>query len=137
MEVDNTTLAIFGLIAWALFLLVGIALMRTGATLTQGRAANSFSPNGDDLSPFSGRLCRAYANCCELLPFALAAMLYGVATDQTGVTNGLALVLLGARLGQSIVHIISTSSLAVLLRFALFLPQVAIVLYWATKFIGL
>ena len=134
MPVDNTTLAIFGLIAWTLLLLVAIALMRTTASTAGGRDANSFSPNGDDLSPFSGRLCRAHATCYEFLPFALAAMLYAVATDQAGITNGLALIVLGARVGQSAVHIISKSNLAVMLRFALLLPQVGIVLYWAAKF---
>jgi uncharacterized MAPEG superfamily protein len=134
MHADNTTLAIFGLIAWTLLLLISIAMMRTGATLTAGRDANSFTPDGDDLSPFSGRLCRAHANCYEFLPFALAAMLYAVATDQTAVTNGLALIVLAARLGQSIVHILSKSNLAVMLRFAFLLPQIGIVLYWAAKF---
>ena len=137
MDIDNTVLVIFGLISWTLLLLIGIATMRTIATMTLGRTANSFDPNGDNLSPFSGRLCRAHANCYEFLPFALAALLYAVASDQTIVTNGLALILLGTRVGQSLVHIVSKSNFAVMLRFALFLPQVFIVLYWALKFISI
>jgi len=134
MPLDNTAIAIFGLVSWTVGLLVIIAVMRTSLTLFKGRDANSFSPSGDDVSPFSGRLCRAHANCYEFIPFALAILLYAVATDQSAVTNGLALILLFARIGQSFVHIMSTSKMAVTLRFALFLPQVLIVLYWAAKF---
>jgi len=134
MQLDSTTLALFGLVSWTLILLVLIALMRTGLTLFKGKAANSFSPSGDDVSPFSGRLCRAHANCYEFIPFALAILLYAITTEQTAVTNGLALILLFTRIGQSLAHLISTSKLAVMARFAFFLPQVLIVLYWAAKF---
>ena len=134
MPLDQTTTALFGLIAWPIILLVVIAMMRTGLTLFKGKDANSFSPSGDDVSPFSGRLCRAHANCYEFIPFALAILLYAIATDQTAVTNGLAMILLFARIGQSVVHLASTSKLAVMARFGFFLPQVLIVLYWVAKF---
>jgi len=134
MPLDNTATAIFGLVSWTVGLLVIIALMRTGLTLFKGKDANSFSPSGDDVSPFSGRLCRAHANCYEFIPFALAILLYAVATGQSAVTNGLAIILLATRVGQSLVHLISTSKLAVMARFGFFLPQVIIVLYWSAKF---
>ena len=134
MPLDNTATAIFGLVSWTVGLLVIIALMRTGLTLFKGKDANSFAPSGDDVSPFSGRLCRAHANCYEFIPFALAILLYAVATGQSAVTNGLAIILLATRVGQSLVHLISTSKLAVMARFGFFLPQVIIVLYWSAKF---
>ena len=134
MPLDNTATAIFGLVSWTVGLLVIIALMRTGLTLFKGKDANSFSPSGDDVSPFSGRLCRAHANCYEFIPFALAILLYAVATGQSAVTNGLAIILLATRVGQSLVHLMSTSKLAVMARFGFFLAQVIIVLYWSAKF---
>ena len=64
------------------------------------------------------------------MPFALALLLYAVASDRTEVTDGLAIYVVIARVGQSTTHLISTSSPAVLIRFAFFAPQVAILLYW-------
>jgi uncharacterized MAPEG superfamily protein len=133
---DNTSIAIFGLVVWTLLLLTGIAVLRSGLTLTRVRAANSFRPSGEDVSPFSGRLCRAHANCYEFVPFALAILLYAVATDQTVMTNGLALIMLYARMGQSIIHLVSTSRAAVSLRFAFVVPQIAIVFFWISRLIA-
>jgi len=48
---------------WTLLLLAGIAALRVAKTLSGERRANQFSPSGEDVSPFSGRLCRAHANC--------------------------------------------------------------------------
>ena len=132
---NSTSIAIFGLVGWTMLLLAAIGTLRTTLTLTGARAANSFSPSGDDVSPFSARLCRAHANCYEFVPFALAILLYAVATDRTGVTDGLALLLLGARILQSAIHIASTSRLAVTLRFAFIVPQIAIVFYWIWRLV--
>lgn len=136
MALDNTALALFGLIAWTIVLLIGIAGVRASLVLTNKREANSFAPSGEDVSALSGRLCRAHANCYEFLPLALAVLLYAIATDQTGITNGLALIVLLARLAQSITHILSTSALAVNLRFALLIPQIGILLFWMASFAG-
>ena len=57
-------------------------------------------------------------------------MLCALATGQTSVTDGLAFTFLGARLAQSVIHIISTSNSAVLLRFLFFAVQVMIVIWW-------
>ncbi|MEO0368279.1 MAG: hypothetical protein AAF197_05770 [Pseudomonadota bacterium] len=66
---NNTELALLIYIAWFLTLLGGIAVLRTWVTVIGKKAANSFSTSGDDVSPFSGRLCRAHANCYESFPF--------------------------------------------------------------------
>ena len=61
----------FALVAyasWTLALVFAIACLRASLTLRGKRAANAFSVTGDDVSPFSGRLCRAHANCVENLP---------------------------------------------------------------------
>jgi hypothetical protein len=67
-------------------------------------------------------------------------MLLAIATGSTDITNGLALVLLGARLVQSIVHIASGSPIAAQVRFSFFIAQYAIAAYWTVlllcKFCG-
>ena len=62
-------------------------------------------------------------------------MLYAIATDQTAITDDLASVLLGARLAQSIVHLVSTNTIAALVRFIFFFVQVCVVGYWIAKFL--
>ena len=119
--------------AWSLVLLVGIALYRSVISMTAGKALNSFSAAGTDLPPFGLRLTRAHANTYEFLPVAGAVMQYAIATDQSDLTDGLATVLLGARLAQSAVHLVSTSTLAVLVRFVFFVVQVGVVGYWITR----
>ena len=61
-------------------------------------------------------------------------MLLAMATQTTEITNPLALIVLTARIGQSSIHLVSTSNLAVQARFSLFLVQVVISLYWLTAF---
>jgi len=46
------------------------------------------------------------------------------------------LVVPASRIGQSTVHLLSTSVMAVLVRFAFFHVQVLIGGYWALRFIG-
>lgn len=132
---NPTALALSGYIAWFLLLLGGIAVLRSGLTVSGKRLANSFSPDGYDVSPLSGRLCRAHANCYESFPFIGGLLILALATGSTEVTNSLALVVLFARILQSSTHVISTSILAVQIRFAFLLVQYLIGVYWAVQFI--
>jgi hypothetical protein len=61
-------------------------------------------------------------------------LLLAIATDQTTVTDGLALYCLGARIGQVTTHLISTSERAVQIRFGFFIVQLGIVGYWLVQF---
>ena len=126
----GTALLLFA--SWSMVLLVGIALYRSWISMTAGKALNSFTAAGTDLPGFGQRLTRAHANTYEFLPIAGAVMLFAIATDQSTITDDLAGVLIGARLAQSIVHLVSTSTIAVLLRFTFFLVQVCVVGYWIT-----
>lgn len=130
----NTETTILGVVLWVLTLLVTLAIYRSSLTLIAGKQANDFSPTGLDLRPFGQRLTRAHANAYEFLPFALAIMILAVATDRSQITDDLAMVLLALRVGQSVVHLISTSPNAVIVRFVLlFIPQIAIVVWWSTQ----
>jgi uncharacterized MAPEG superfamily protein len=106
---------------------------RTYLVVTGRVAANSFKPDNSGLSPFMQRLARAQANCVESLPIFGGLLAVAIMTSRTGITDPLALWFLGARIVQSIIHLISTSSIAVSLRFTAFALQMAICIYWAWR----
>jgi len=60
-----------------------------------------------------------------------------IATDTTAITDGLAYYFIGARVLQAVIHLASTSNLAVQVRFAFFLVQIVIAVMWILKFIGM
>lgn len=125
-----SALVILGLAAWFILSLLMLASLRLYHTLVAGKAANSFRPDGTDLPGFGQRLSRVHANCFENIPLYMAVLLYAVATEQTGVTDGGASTLLYARMAQSVVHAASTSVPAVYLRFILFALQNGLIAWW-------
>lgn len=131
-----TATALLGFTAWTLFLLVLLAFTRTSAVMTGKRRANSFNPSGEDVEGFARRLTRAHANCYENLPIAGAVLLYAIATAQTATTDGLAYIFLAARILQSLTHLASTSNPAVTVRFAFFVVQIGILVYWLLMLSG-
>ena len=80
---------------------------RTYVVLKTGRATNAYTPDGSDVSPFVNRLSRAHANCYESFPFIGGILLYAIASGTAEVTNSMALWLLGARIAQSVTHLLS------------------------------
>lgn len=137
---NATIMALTGYIGWTIVLLIGLAVYRTVLVMQKQRAPNKFAPDGSDSPPLGQRLTRAQANCVESFAIIGGVMLLALATSSSSITDGLAYWLLVARFGQSIVHVLSTSILAVQIRFAFFLVQIGICLYWLiqlfTKFMG-
>ena len=129
-------LALLGYAAWTLLLLLGIGALRSSLTLSGARAANSFRPDGSDVSPFSERLCRAHANCYESLPAFAAIVLVAAVSGNGAITDGLAPWALLARVGQSTTHLLSTSPQAVTVRFGFFLVQVVVQVWWVVQLLG-
>lgn len=127
---NATILALIGYIGWTLTLLIALGTYRTLLVLKKQHLANTFKADGSDVPALGLRLTRAYANCTESFAFIGGTMLLALATGSSVITDKLAYVLLLARLAQSITHVISTSVLAVQIRFALFLVQVGICIYW-------
>ena len=107
--------------------------VRSKLVLTKEVPANGFTPDNAGLSPFMQRLARAHANCLEGLVLFGGFMLVAVIAGKSNVTDPLAYILLGARVVQSIIHLASTSSLAVTSRFAAFAVQMGVAVYWAIK----
>lgn len=128
-----SALALVGYAAWTLLLAIVLLGFRTRLVLAKKRAANSFSPSGEDVSPFSARLCRAHANCYENLPVFGALILIALVTDHAAITDPLARWVLVARVAQSSVHLISTSETAVSIRGALYWLQLGVQAYWVVQ----
>ena len=127
----GTAPALAAFIAWTLFLLFLMEVLRTHLVVSGRVPANGFSPGNEGLSPFLQRLARAHLNCVESLPVFGGLMLLAIATHRTAVTDPLAVVLVAARIVQSTIHLVSTSAPAVTLRFAAFAVQLAIAAWWS------
>jgi uncharacterized MAPEG superfamily protein len=123
--------ALTGFLAWALALLVLMEVMRSQLVLRGKWPANGFTPDNAGLSPFMQRLARAHANCVEGLPVFGGLLLVAIATDRSAITDPLALVFLGSRVFQSLVHLATVSPAGVTVRFTAFAVQMAIGVYWA------
>ncbi len=131
-----TVAALLGYVILTLSLLTTLGVLRVGLTISAGRAPNSFDPSGTDVSPFAIRLCRTHANCYESFPFYGGLLLLAIASDMTSITDGLAYYFIGARVLQAVTHLVSTSNVAVQVRFAFFLAQILIAIYWIIQFIN-
>jgi uncharacterized MAPEG superfamily protein len=126
-----TAFALTGFISWALGLLIVMEVIRTYLVISGQVAANGFTPDNAALSPFMQRLARAHANCIEGLPIFGGLLGVAIILSKTDVTDPLASTLLGARIVQSIIHLLSTTQIAVSLRFSAFAVQMVIGAYWS------
>jgi uncharacterized MAPEG superfamily protein len=134
----NPTLgALTGFVSWTLLLLLVMEVIRTKLVITKAVPANGFKPDNANLSPFMQRLARAHANCLEGLPVFGGLMLICVLAEKPSISDPLAYVLLAARILQSLVHLWSTSALAVTIRFSAFAVQMFIGVYWAARLLPL
>lgn len=125
-----TVIALAGYIAWTTLLVLLLIGYRSMAVAKGEKAANEFKATGDDVSEVGQRLTRAQANCVESFPIVGGTLLLALSTGQSDITNGLALFLLIARVAQSIIHVISTSVIAVQGRLVCFIAQLGICLFW-------
>jgi uncharacterized MAPEG superfamily protein len=129
--VSPTAIALTGFIAWSLLLLVVMETVRVHLVLTGRIPSNEFRPDNSNLSGFMQRLARAHANCVEGLPIFGGLLAVALMTRRTEVTDPFALLLLGARVVQSSIHLASVSVMAVNLRFSAFLVQIALGIYFS------
>lgn len=138
MPLSPSAVALLGLVAWSVLLVLLLVNQRGLLVLTGRMKVNAFAADGSNTpSIFGQRLVRAHANCLENLPLQAALLLYAMAAGQTAITDPLAGLLLGARLFQTCMHLISTSALFVWLRFAGFFVQLAILAWWLVKLAGI
>jgi uncharacterized MAPEG superfamily protein len=131
-----TVITLLGFIGWALILLILMESIRTKMVLFKEIPPNGFTPDNANLSSFMQRLARAHANCIEGLAIFGGIMIIAIVTSNTSVTDSLAFVFLIARVAQSLIHLVSVSSIAVTLRFTAFAVQMGIAVYWCFNLIG-
>lgn len=128
--------ALAGFAGWQVLLTIVLGFYRTGLVLSGRKAANAFAADGSDVSPFGRRLTRARDNCYENLPMFTALVAGASLAGRGSITDPLALWFLGARIGQSVTHLASTSVPAVQLRFAFYLAQMGIMGCWAFRLLA-
>jgi len=133
---NPTLTALAGFLAWTLFLLVLMEVIRSKLVITKAVAANGFTPDNSNLAPFMQRLARAHANCIEGLPVFGGLMVVAVIAGRSSITDPLAYAFLAARVLQSVIHLTSVSALAVTLRFSAFAVQMGIGVYWAVRLLA-
>lgn len=123
------------LMYYVLFMVV-ILLVNVGHRIPLvllGKKPGNFWTRGNETGE-SGVIVRAghaHANCVENLPLFAAVVLAAAATGQAAVVDGCAAWVLYARIAQSVVHLIGTSTPLVLARATFFLVQVILVVYMA------
>jgi uncharacterized MAPEG superfamily protein len=127
MNMNIPVLVLLGFTAWTLLVLFGsIGVYRWSRILT-GRASlaewRADVPQGSD---WYQRAMRAHMNCVENLPLYGALVVALNATGlQSGTVDRLAVMLLAARIGQTLAHIVlPPTDAATALRFSLFVVQV-------------
>ncbi len=135
MNTSASVLTLF--IAWALFLLVLMEVVRSLLVVSGATKSNEFKPDNANLSPFMQRLARAHANCIESIPIFGGLLVVAIAVGHTEITDPLAPWLMLARVAQSIIHLASLSVVAVNVRFSFFALQIAIAVHWAWALIAL
>jgi uncharacterized MAPEG superfamily protein len=131
-----TALSLTVFISWSLGLLILMEAIRCKLVLSGEVPSNGFSPDNSNLSPFMQRLSRAHLNCLEGLPIFGGLMVVALITGRSHITDGLALVLVGARILQSTIHLFSVSKLAVNARFTAFAVQMGIAAYWSCRMLA-
>ncbi len=125
-----TAVALLGFATWTVFMVMLLGVTRTGLVFAGKKKSNEFRASGEDLGSFGYRATRVHANCYENLPAAAAVMLYAIATNQTAITDPFAFIFIGLRIAQSTIHLLSTAQPMVMIRFALYIGQNAILIYW-------
>ncbi len=133
---SSTAIALSGFIAWTLFLIIVMEILRSRLVLLKAIGINEFQPDNANLSAFMQRMARAHANCIEGLPIFGGLLLVAMVTGHTAITDPLAYVLLAARVMQSSVHLMSLSVVAVTVRAAFFAIQMGIGAYWAIRLLS-
>lgn len=130
MTTSLTALAAY--VAWTLLLLMISIGYRGFMVLTSKRGADAWTRGRDpEDRPFFKRAADAYANCLETAPLFAAIILLAHVSGQSSVTDGLAMLFVGARIVQSVSHLISISHLMIfLVRFPAFLAQVVLMVIW-------
>ncbi len=130
-----TALVLFAV--WTLVLMFTYVLYRVGLVAAGRKRADSWTRGRPTDDPgFVVRAQHAHLNCVENLPVFAALVLSAYALGRAPVADHVAAYVLGARLAQSIVHLIGVNPALVSVRGTLFTIQVLLFLYMASQLVG-
>ncbi len=121
-------LVLLAFAGWTLLTLFStVGVYRWGRILTGSHSIAEWRADVPQGSDWYQRAMRAHMNCVENLPVYAAIVVALLATGlKSAVIDNLALVMLAARVAQTVSHIaLRPSTAAASLRFALFFAQVA------------
>lgn len=123
MEPIYLTLILFTL--WTLGLGVTLITYRSVQVLLGKKKSNEFPAGIQHGSDFNWRLNRAHLNSLENLPIFVAVVFLTVSLGKVNeFVNQAGFVILGARVLQSLTHLIGTNVLAVNIRFTFYMIQI-------------
>jgi uncharacterized MAPEG superfamily protein len=130
---------LLGFAVWTLLTLVGsIGVYRWSLILTRRAQISEFQADNPQGADWYRRAMRAHANCLESLPVYAAIVVASVAAGVHGRTlDVLAIVLLAARVCQTITHIGWTmTNRATAIRFSFFFVQI-VCMFWMSVYVAL
>lgn len=131
---------LLGFAAWTLLTLLGtIGWYRWSRILTGRAEIKDFRADEAQGSDWYRRALRAHANCLENLPLYTAVVVVILATGaRSAALDWLAVVLLAARVGQTLVHVACTpTNFATSVRFAFFFAQLVCMVWMALIAVGI
>lgn len=136
MSVTLTVLICY--VAWTIALVSLVVGYRAALVLSMRRPADSWLRGtvADDPALIL-RAGNAHANCVENLPLFAGVVLIAGLSGQLTELDLLAPWLLGARIMQSVVHLIAVNHWMVFLRFNFYFLQIAILVWWLLGLAGL
>lgn len=121
---ETIYISILGFTSWALALGITLTSYRSLQVLLGKKKSNEFPAGIPHGTPFEWRLNRAHLNCLENLPIFIGIGFVIVSIGKVDdFTNTASLIVLGARIIQSTIHLISTSVWMVNFRFTFYLIQ--------------
>lgn len=114
---------------WTLLIVFGLVAPYRVINVLRGKARpNTFTPGVPHGPDWYQRVMRAHVNCAENLPIFGAVVVVGHLVGlRDGTFATLAMIYCGARVGQTLAHVVSGRSLAVNVRFTFFLVQIVVI----------
>ena len=130
---NQTLIALAGFAGWTLLLSFLLLNMRAYYTFVSKDKVplNNFSPDGSNTPGFGQRLTRAQLNCIEMLPAFAALVIVAAFSQQLDLMNSTVMYVLYARIGQSVIHMISTNIIAVIIRASFWGVQLGLLLFYS------
>lgn len=131
---NQSLFALLLFVAWTILLIVLVIGYRSIQVLLGKKKSNDFTPGVKHGTERYWQMSRAQSNAIENLPIFAALVLIGNVAGyvDTMFINACYLVVV-ARIGQTITHLISTSVIAVNIRFTFYVTQLACFVYLVTK----